>query len=498
MVYSQRAGQREPCERVIVVRRRPVGRASRAAMTTAVVLGGGFAGVLAAMVLAKHVDDVTVVESGRYPASPGIRPGLPQAYHSHVLVAGGARALETLLPGTLEALIARGAHRRGIPGEALILSSEGWFRRHETDAYLISCSRWLMDHVVRQRALASGAVSVRERTRALGLVGDASRVAGVVVRREDARAETIRADIVVDATGRRSRAGRWLAEIGGQGVEEATVDPGLAYSTRLYQAPADLAAAIPAIMLHPRPATGRPGQGATLFPIEGDRWIVTLTGTRGGEPPTHEQGFMDFAHSLRCSIVAELMAAAKPVGGVRPYRGTSNRRRFFERAPLPDGFLVIGDALVALNPVHSHGMSVAALSALRLANKLEQRGAAPSVFPELQVAIVAEAETSWRMATEQDKRQAHLQGGRQREVTPSERQARIRMTRAMLSSQVLMAELFRAQTLISSDVAVDGSLFREMSRDLEPLLTTDEAIAQYPGLSGWRLSRRQHSVGLPV
>jgi flavin-dependent dehydrogenase len=459
-------------------------------MTTAVVLGGGFAGVLAATVLARHVDAVTVVESGWYPADPGIRPGLPQAHHNHVLVAGGASALETLLPGTLDALAARGAHRRDLSGDALILSAEGWFRRHETGAYLISCSRWLMDHVVRQRALASGAVSVRERTRALGLAGDASRVAGVVTGSADGRTETIKADIVVDATGRRSRAGRWLAELGGQGirgVEEATVDSGLAYSTRVYQAPADLAAAIPAVMLHPRPAAGQPGRGATLFPVEGGRWIVTLTGTRGGEPPAGERGFVAFARSLRSPIVAELMAAATPLGGVRPYRATSNRRRFFERARLPEGFLVIGDALVAVNPVYSHGMSVAALSALRLDRELEGHGAEPSAFPRLQAAMAAEAERSWRMATEQDGGHTRLP----RELTPSERQARLRMTRTVLTSRVLMARLFRAQTLIPPEAAGAASIPGEAPGNPEPPLSTDEAIAQYPGLSGWWLSGRQ-------
>jgi flavin-dependent dehydrogenase len=467
-------------------------------MTTAVVLGGGFAGVLAATVLARHVDHVTVIESGWYPAGPGIRPGLPQAHHNHVLIADGARALETLLPGTLDALFAWGAHRRGLTGDALILSSQGWFRRHETGAYLISCSRWLMDHVVRRQALAGGLVSVLERTRALGLVGNASRVAGVVVRCEGAPAEKIQADIVIDAMGRWSPAGRWLAEIGGHGPEEATVDPGLAYSTQLYEAPAGLAAAIPAIMIHPGPAARKPDQGATLFPIEGDRWVVTLTGTRGGEPPAGEQGFKDFASSLRSAIVADLMAAARPVGGIRTYRATSNRKRFFERASLPEGFLALGDAVVAVNPTYSHGMSVAALSALRLAREFGQRGAEPSVFPELQAAMVSEAERSWRMATVHDGRLAPGPETRQRAETPSERQARIRMTQAILGSRVLMSEFFRAHALSSPDVSPDASISREMSRDPEPLLTTDEAVAQYPVLSGWWRPAGQHSVGVPA
>ncbi|MGW4640214.1 FAD-dependent monooxygenase [Sphaerisporangium sp. NPDC004334] len=544
-------------------------------MTTAVVLGGGFAGVLTAAVLARHAGEVILVESDHYPSGPGPRRGLPQAHHTHVLVTGGARALRTLLPGTLEELYARGAHRRSLPGEALILTAEGWYRRHHTESYLISCSRALLDQVVRRRALAGGAVRVLAGTQALGLTGDATRVTGVRVRREGAAAETIRADLVVDATGRRSRAPRWLAELGAPPVEEEAVASGLAYSTRLYHAPADPAApaaAMPAIVLHPRPAPGRPDQGATLYPIEGGRWIVTLTGTRGGEPPTGEREFADFARSLRSPIVAELMAAAEPAGPVRPYRDTANRRRFYERAALPDGFLAIGDAVTAVNPIHSHGMSVAALSALRLDAELARRGIGPSVCREAQAAVAAEADRSWRMAAGQDARHAgpgreasgdtgpdraaprrvgpgrtypghakpertdlgqagpgqagpeqtdpgqtgpeqtgpeqtgpeqtgpertdqgqaghgqggHGQGGR-REATAFERQVGALMARAALDSPELAAAFFRAHTLIEADADSSPPSRPAMGRPRAPL-TAEQAIAQYPGLAGWRRS----------
>lgn len=462
-------------------------------MTRAVVLGGGFAGVLAAAVLARHVDDVIVIESDHYPADLRARRGLPQSRHSHVLVAGGARALQELLPGTLEALFARGAHRRRLPGDALILAAAGWFRRLDTEAYLISCSRGLLDQVVRRRAL--GAVSTWTGTQALGLVGDASRVTGVSVRREGAPSETIEADLVVDATGRRSKAPRWLAEIGVAEIEEVTVSSGLAYSTRVYQAPPELAGETPAIMIHPRPASGRPGQGATLFPIEGDRWIVTLTGTRGGEPPVDEQGFADFARSLRDPIVAELMAAATPLGGIRPYRDTSNRRRFVERVRLPAGFVAIGDAVVAVNPVHSHGMSVAALSALRLDRELTRRGIGPSAFPWLQAAMTAEAEASWRMAVAQDR------GPAGREATAFEREILTRRTRALLSSPQLAAEFFGAQTLTSTRAAKDGSaVVRALTGEPDPLLTTEEAVKQHPMLYEWwnaRSATRVRAGGAP-
>lgn len=467
-------------------------------MTKAVVLGGGFAGVLVAQVLSRHVDEVTVVEGGRYPAGPGVRPGLPQAFHSHVLVTAGAQALEALLPGTLEALLARGAHRRGLPDGALILSADGWFRRHETGAFMISCSRWLMDHVIRQRALADGvdgAVTVRERTRVLGLAGDASRVTGVRVMGEDGSAATLRADLVVDATGRRSRAGQWLTAIGGPGVEEEVVDPGLAYSTRIYRAPPGLAADLPAIMVHPRPSSGRPGYGATLFPIEDGRWIFTLTGTRAARPPVDEPGFTDGARSLRSPIVAELLAAAEPLGGVRPFRATANRRRYFERLPLPEGFLVIGDALTAVNPVYSHGMSVALLGAVRLDRELTERGARPSALPAVQAAVAEVAAESWRMATEQDRVRAFAEGSASAEGRASTdgsgsaagQRMRARVSQAVLSSPVLMTRLFRAQTLVPSGAALPRP---SAGRSAAPPLDTDEAVAQFPGLRDWWFSER--------
>ncbi|MEV1201254.1 NAD(P)/FAD-dependent oxidoreductase, partial [Microbispora rosea] len=381
-------------------------------MTRAVVLGGGLAGVLAATVLAGHADEVVLVEGDRYPSGPRPRRGLPQSHHSHVLVAGGARALDALLPGTVDALLADGAHLRDLPGDALIYSADGWFRRLHTGAHLISCTRGLLDQVVRRRALGGGDVEVWEDTRALGLSGDEVRVTGVSVSRQGSPPESVRADLVVDATGRRSQSPRWLAEIGAADIEEVSVATGLAYATRLYRAPVDLAATIPAIMLHPGTEKGRPARGATLFPVEDGRWIVTLTGTRGGEPPTDEQGYAAFARSLRHPIVADLMAEATPLGVVRPYRDTVNRRRFFERARLPAGFAVVGDAAVAVNPIHSHGMSVAALGALRLREELARHGIGPSLFAGLQAALAEEAERSWRMAVEQDTQRAGQQAGR--------------------------------------------------------------------------------------
>ncbi|MGI5472208.1 NAD(P)/FAD-dependent oxidoreductase [Streptomyces sp. CA-132043] len=206
-------------------------------MTSAVVLGGGMAGMLAAAALARSADRVTVIESDRFPDGPAPRKGLPQGHHNHMLMSGGAQALDDLLPGTTDALFAAGARRRGMPGDLLTLSAEGWYRRHRGDAYVIACSRELTDHVVRARVLADKKITVIESAKATGPVGDRRRITGVRVERAGAEAETLDADLVVDATGRRSRTPEWLAALGLPDVQEERVDAGFAYASRLYQAP---------------------------------------------------------------------------------------------------------------------------------------------------------------------------------------------------------------------------------------------------------------------
>lgn len=64
---------------------------------------------------------------------------------------------------------------------------EGWLRRWSAEtAFLIACSRNLLDHVVRDLVLADTRVTVLQRTRVEGLTGTAARVTGVLTRGQTA------------------------------------------------------------------------------------------------------------------------------------------------------------------------------------------------------------------------------------------------------------------------------------------------------------------------
>jgi 2-polyprenyl-6-methoxyphenol hydroxylase-like FAD-dependent oxidoreductase len=372
---------------------------------TAVVLGAGLAGMLAAAALARHpeVGAVTVLDRDRLEPGPAPRRGLPQGRHAHVLMSSGVRAIETLLPGTTDRWLAAGAHRIGLPDGYVMLLPQGWLPRWPGEQFVISCSRGLLDWVVRQRLLELPRVRLLDQTEATELCGDASAVTGVRVRDRAGAARVLDAALVVDATGRGSRTPRWLAALGGPPVAEDIVDSGLRYATRIFRAPPAAAREFPVVNVQADPEHDRPGQTAALMPIEDGRWLVTLSGTRGGQPPSDESEFVRFAAGMRHPIVAELIAGAEPLGAVAVTNGTANRRRHFERLPTwPDGLVVCGDAVATYNPVYGHGMTVAALGATALGAELSRRGLGPGLAAAVQRRVAQAATAAWGHATGTD------------------------------------------------------------------------------------------------
>ncbi|MFD5825426.1 FAD-dependent oxidoreductase [Lentzea sp. NPDC060358] len=370
------------------------------APTHAVVLGGGLAGMLSASVLVRHFDEVTVVERDKLPDGPAPRSGVPQARHAHLLMSGGARAIESVLPGTLDALSAAGAHRIGVPDGLVSLSAQGWVPRFPEMQFIITCSRALLDWVVRSQAVRDAKFSVLTGTEPVSLLGDRDAVTGVVVEDRISQERTsLEADLVVDATGRASRLPAWLAEFGLPEVPSESVDSGLAYATRIFRAPPAAAADFPIVNVQANPRDPHPGRTATLLPIEDGRWLVTLSGTRGGEPSTDESEFVPFARSVRDPVVGELIAAAEPLSPVYGSHSTANRRHHFERLKAwPSGILALGDSVATYNPVYGHGMSIAAQSAVALdAGLAAGHGAA-----RIQRAVGEVVDGAWAMATNQD------------------------------------------------------------------------------------------------
>ncbi|WP_314221609.1 FAD-dependent oxidoreductase [Streptomyces zaehneri] len=373
--------------------------------TTAVVLGGSLAGMLAARALASVADRVIVVERDELPTGPHPRKGLPQARHVHQLWSGGARAVEELLPGVTGRLREAGAHRLPVTTDMVVLSPKGWYRRWAESHFMLLSGRDLLDATVRADVLADDRVELTDRTEVLRLDGTGAAVTGVRVRARDGAERSLAADLVVDATGRGSRASRWLTDLGLPTPERREVDAGLAYASRLYLAPESARDGFPVVNVMADPRTGEPGRAGVLLPIEDGRWLVTLIGTRGGEPSSDAADFDRYAREeLRHPLVADLIARAEPLSDVAFTRTTANRRAFYEKMPAwPENFAVLGDALAAYNPVYGHGMSVAAQGASAMRDVVRRHGwGSPGLSRRIQRAVARPVAAAWDLAVGQD------------------------------------------------------------------------------------------------
>jgi 2-polyprenyl-6-methoxyphenol hydroxylase-like FAD-dependent oxidoreductase len=341
----------------------------------AVVLGGSLAGLACAAVLAERFASVTIVERDGLPQTGAQRKGVPQGRHVHVLLPAGLRWLAELFPGILDDLAELGAHgfdarglRFNIAGGRLLLEHAG--------VQFIAASRPLIEGIARERVRAIDNVRFAERCDACGLTAtaDGSRVTGVRLRSRNGGGaeEAVEADLVVDATGRGSRSPRWLAALGYPVPREEQLEVGVHYTTRLFRrAPQtfgewrNVTVAIP------------PGErrGAVALAVEGDRWLVTLIGLLGERPPTALDAFVEYARTLWADDVHAVVADAEAIGEASTGAFATNVRRRYDRLRrFPGAYVVIGDAVCALNPVYAQGMSVALGEAQALASVLDAHG----------------------------------------------------------------------------------------------------------------------------
>ncbi len=365
----------------------------------AVVLGGSIAGMLAARVLADHYARVTVVDRDPLSAVDGHRRGAPQSRQVHVLLPRGRQALEQLLPGATDELVAQGATTGGTTEATFCFSGQ---RLCPVDAGLtvIRASRLLLEQQVRSRVLDLPGVELMDGWQVAGLRGDGGTVTGVDLRPVAGPGEVraVHADLVVDATGRGSRAPTWLEALGFPRPAEDEVNAHVVYTT--FEFPQRPAEPVHEIIVGPAAPRVR---GGVAVAVEGGRWVVTLAGRGDEHAPTDLAGFVDYARMLPIPDIHELIRDRDPLTEAVQYQYRANRRRRFELLDrVPDGLVVVGDALCSFNPVYGQGMSMAAVEALVLQQCLADGGA--RIGPRFFGAVAADLDMAWELAVMADAR----------------------------------------------------------------------------------------------
>ncbi len=364
--------------------------------TRVVVVGGSVAGLAAAAGVAPYVEAVTVVERHRTstPASDEVTSIVPQGGLPHVLLAGGAAALERLLPGLCRELFDRGAAGDVTGPRPCHWWAFGAVRDHLPDLGLEvpMCSRALVESALRRRVLDLPNLELRHGA------GKGLRLAHGGVRAVRVDDDELPADIVVDATGRAARSAEWLRSAGVDVPARERVLVDVTYTAvEVARDAADLGGGLFAVVQNDA-AHARIG---VALPAEGDRWQVVLGGYFGDAAEASYDGMLAFAESLPDPAIATLLR--KPwVGEPRRHRFPASERSRWDRVRLPDGFVAVGDATASFNPIYGQGMSSAAQQAEALGRLIASTPDRRTLTRRHATAAQEVVDSPWRVATSSD------------------------------------------------------------------------------------------------
>jgi 2-polyprenyl-6-methoxyphenol hydroxylase-like FAD-dependent oxidoreductase len=390
----------------------------------AVVLGGSLAGLLAAQVLSDHFAQVVVVDRDDLDTDlDAPRRGVPQSRHTHGLLVRGAEAMESILPGFVSGVRDRGGMQVDVLARSSWMLQDNVLTDGESGLHALLASRVLIESEVRRRVRETPTVRLLGEHDIVGLrtTADGRRVVGARVARRGApvgaspdaareRGERasgtlssvdLDADLVVDATGRGSRASTWLRELGYEAPEVTEVNADVTYVTRLFRSRPGVLDGLDAQVVGAHPPYGRAG---VALRQEGDRWTVTLSGQHGEVPPSDLEGFLAYARTLPADGIAQIVEGCEPLGEPTPYRFPGSRWVRWERLRRrPEGFVVIGDAVCSFNPVYGQGMSSAAHQVVRLRALLAE-GDPEGLARRSAKAFATVSSAPWALATGSDRR----------------------------------------------------------------------------------------------
>lgn len=344
-----------------------------------VVLGGSVTGMFVASGLSEAYSEVVIVDRDKLLGVHEVRRGAPQARHINGLLVKGARVMEELFPDITAEMVADGCPLTDLSGTVLWYFNGKPLKQTRAGLTNVAARRPMLESHLRERVEKLGNVTFMEGYDITGLVSspDKSRIIGARLQSHDGVGGSeveLLADLVVDATGRGSRTPLWLSELGYSRVEEDGTKIGLGYTSRHYKLRTDNFGTNHSIISVANPVLPR---GAILTKTDGNTVELTAYGVMGDHPPTDPEGFNAFVKTLAAPEIYEAIADAEPLDDPALFKfPTTLRRRYEKMEALPEGLLVMGDAVCTPNPIFAQAQTLAALEALALRDILRQ-GRAP-------------------------------------------------------------------------------------------------------------------------
>lgn len=340
------------------------------------IIGGGICGLGTALLLARDGHDVTVLERDASPLPASAqeawerweRKGVPQFRQPHNFMPGLRRLLEAELPDIQEALGRAGASRYDLVNPLPPFFADRTPRPIDDALWTLTARRPVGEWVFASAAHRDPRITIRRGARVAQLLTGATASAGTphVTGVRTVEGEELRADLVVDASGRHSCSPEWLAALGAKPPYEEQADCGFTYYTRYFRG--TLPQRVGPVLM--------PLGSVTLLTLSGDNetWSVTIFTASGDQPLKTLRHEEPWSNTVRACPLQAHWLDGEPITPVLPMSGIVDRYRRFvvDGSPVVTGFVAVADAWACTNPSAGRGLTVGFLHALQLRDTLRQ------------------------------------------------------------------------------------------------------------------------------
>ena len=423
------------------------------------------------MMLARDGHQVTVLERDQHEPPDSAeeaveawdRPGVAQFKQAHYMHARFRHVVTKELPDVADAILGMGGLKYDTLKELLPPTITDRSPREGDDNYwCLTARRQVLEASFSQCAANESGVTVRRGVHVTGLVKGADAIDGVpnIVGATTADGEELRADIVIDAMGRRSMLNEWIPALGGRAPHEEAEDSGYAYYGQYFRS---RDGKLPEMVDRPLFELG--SISVLTLPADNDTWVIVVFGA-SGDQPLKQLRHPDKWEKVVASVGSKAHWLDGEPLGIDTMAGIMDRYRRFvvDDVPIATGILPVADAWACTNPSLGRGISLGMWHASLLRDVLHDANGDPGALAREWDRVTDTTVTPWYQA------QVNMDRARVADMDAA-REAREREADPM-------AQMFEA---FFTAIEYDPDCFRGFLEIMGCLATPEEILAR-PGM----------------